>query len=311
MNVFVAGATGAIGQPLVMQLIEAGHTVSAVTRSEDRASQLRSQGVDAYVGNALDRRRMSEILKATTPEAIVHELTTFPTTMRPIRTLREWRQTVRLRVGGTRLFVDLAKQIGIRRVVAQSIAFGYHPLRQPRKATEEDRYYGRGPGLMDLLMRHLLRLESTVTDADGVEGVALRYGGWYGPGTHFAPGGLLHQLAMKGRLPIVKGAGGRWNAIQVDDAASATLASLSGPTGVFNVVDDDPLPWNEFITLYADRIGAPTPRTVAQWKTLPFGFYIRHLLLRQPPASNNKAKTELGWKPRYPTFEDGAATLAT
>jgi 2-alkyl-3-oxoalkanoate reductase len=310
MNVFVAGATGAIGRPLVDQLVEAGHNVSAITRSEGRADQLRRQGVDAHVGSALDRDRMSEILEATRPEVFLHELTTFPTTLRPIRTFREWRQTVRLRVAGTRLFVNLAKEVGIRRVVAQSIAFGYKPLSHPRRAREEDPFYGHGIRPMDLFMRHLLRLESMVMEAGDIEGVALRYGGWYGPGTHFSPGGVLYGLAMKRRVPIVEGATGTWNVIHVDDAASATVASLSGPTGIFNIVDDDPKVWKDFMSLYTDRIGAPEPRTASQWKSLPFGFYVRHILFHQPPVSNEKAKNKLNWKLRYETFEEGAATLS-
>ena len=307
VNVFVAGATGAIGLPLVHQLIEGGHTVSAITRSHDRAGHLRALGIDAYVGDALDRTELSRILATTRPEVMVHQLTTFPTTMRPIRTLREWRQTVRLRVRGTQLFADLAKEFDVRRVVAQSIAFGYRPLPVRREVVEGDPYYGRGNRPIDLFMRHLLRLEEIVMNIEGVEGVALRYGGWYGPGTHFARGGLFYESAMKRRLPIVAENTGTWNCVHVEDAASATVASLEGPTGIFNVVDDDPRPWNGFVASYCRAIGAPAPRTVPRWSMIFAGFYLRHLVLHQMPVDNEKAKRELSWKPAYPSIEQGLA----
>ena len=304
MKVFVAGATGAIGRPLVRQLLEAGHEVSAITRSERRATSLREQGVDAHVGDALDRPRLSDILEATRPEVLVHQLTTFPETLRPIRTVKEWRQTLRLRVEGIRLFADLAARIGVRRVVAQSIAFGYKPVVRG-KATEEDPFYGHGSRAMDLFMRHLLRVEEVVMSIDGVEGVALRYGGWYGPGTHFDRGGLVYRLAMKRRIPVLKGSQGVWNAIHVDDAASATVASLSGPTGVFNVVEDEPMTWSGFVSAYCSSIGAPTPRKLPSWTMTFGGFYLRHQALHQVPVANEKARRELEWKPRYPTAADG------
>lgn len=305
MKVFVAGATGAIGRPLVHQLIEAGHEVSAITRSEDRAARLREAGVNAFVGDALDRGLLSRIVEQTRPECLVHQLTTFPTTMRPIRTLRDWRRTVRLRVEGTRSFVDLARSRGVRRVVAQSIAFSYRPMTQPRRATEDDPVYGDGHRAMDLFMRHLSKVEDIVTTTEGVEGVALRYGGWYGPGTFFERGGLMQELATKRRLPLVTGDQGSWNAIHVDDAASGTVAALSGPPGIYNIVDDRPKRWNEFVATFCGAIGAPRPRVVPRWSMAIAGFYLRHLVLHQAPVSNDKAKTLLDWKLSYPTMDRG------
>lgn len=284
--------------------------MSAITRSEERADHLRRQDVEAYVGNALDVERVAQVVRSAGPEVLVHQLTTFPASLNPVRTVRELRQTARLRTQGTRLLVDLAHRFGIRRVVAQSIAFGYRPLPQPRRATEDDPFYGNGARAMDLLMRHVLRLEETVTQADGVEGVAIRYGGWYGPKTLFAKGSLFHRLAMARRLPVFRGATGAWNAIHVEDAASATVAALSGPPGIFNVVDDEPLPCGRFIAMYCKGIGAPPPRTLPKWATAFTGFYARHLLCHQPPTSNAKAKHELGWQPLYPSFKDGIDTIA-
>lgn len=309
MKVFVAGATGAIGAPLVRQLLESGYDVSAITRSHARADDLRRRGVDAHVGDALDRSRLAEILATTLPEVMVHQLTTFPETMRPVRTLREWRQTVRLRVAGSRLFAELAQKAGVRRVVAQSIAFGYKPLPENRHATEEDPFFGPGRRAMDLFMRHLLRLEEVVMNIDGVEGAALRYGGWYGPGTHWAEGGLFYRQAMKRRIPMVSGRQGVWNAINVEDAASATIAALSGPTGVYNIIDDDPKRWNDFLSAYCKSVGAPPPRTVPRWSLLLGGFYLQHLVLHQVPVANEKAKRDLGWEPRYGTVNDGFETV--
>lgn len=309
MRVFVAGATGAIGRPLVRQLLAAGHAVSAITRSEERADDLWQQGVDALVGNALDEQRLSEVVRTIHPEVLIHELTTFPTTLQPLRVLRDYRHTARLRVKGAQSFMELARQLGIKRVVAQSIAFGYEPRATAHLATEEDPFYGRGMRPIDFFLSHVQRLEATVTGDRDVEGVALRYGGFYGPGTHFAPNGLFHRLALKRRLPVFQGTTGAWNSIHVDDAASATVAAISGPTGVFNVVDDDPLRYSEFVRLYCDSIAAPTPPTWPRLTTLLTGFCARHLLLHQVAVSNTKAKNQLDWKLRYPTIRDGVESL--
>ena len=306
MKVFVAGATGAIGRPLVRQLIEAGHEVHAITRSEARAARLQELGIDAHVGDALDAGLVRRIVESARPEVMVHQLTTFPTTMNPFRSLPAARQTARLRIDGTRLFMDVARRYDVRRVIAQSIAFMYKPIAEPRLVTEKDPHYGRGARMMDRLMSHLVRVEDMVTGDPEVEGVALRYGGWYGPGTHFEPGELMHRLAMNRRLPRFKGQTKPWNSIHVEDAASATLAALSGPAGIYNVVDDEPVPWNEFVTTYCTAVGAPSPRDLPSWTTALLGFYMRHIVWDQMPVSNEKAKRELGWQPTFPAFKDGA-----
>jgi nucleoside-diphosphate-sugar epimerase len=309
VKVFVAGATGAIGRPLVSQLLVAGHEVSAMSRSGERAERLRDQGVDAYVGEALDPHRLSQVLGAAKPEVVVHQLTTFPTELSPSKVVRDLRQTSRLRTEGARLLLAAGRRHGLRRVVAQSIAYGYRPLSERRRATEDDPYYGRGQTLLDLFFRHILHLESAVTNAEGVEGVALRYGGWYGPRTHFGRGGAFYRLAMKRRLPAIDGATGAMNAVHVEDAAAAVLTALSGPTGTVNVVDDDPLRADEFVKAYCEGIGAPDPRVLPRWIARFTGFYGRHLLLHQVPVDNAKAKHELGWRPTYPTLPDGLAAI--
>lgn len=309
MKVFVAGATRAVGQPLVRQLREAGHEVSAVSRYEENAQRLRSEGVDAHVGDALDRERMREILRTAEPEVVVHQLTTFPSRLRPVEAFRKLRQTNRLRTEGTRLFVDLAGELGVRRVIAQSIAFGYRPLREHRRATEDDPYFSDARGALGIVYRPIGQLESTVTGSEHVEGVALRYGGWYGPGTHFGSDGLAYRAAMKRRFPVVNGVDARINLVHVDDAAGAVVAALEGPTGVFNIVDDEPLPIAELADVYRRAIGAPAPRVFGPWVKPFLGKYNRQLLLHQVPASNERARAELGWRPRYPTFRDGVEAL--
>jgi len=160
---------------------------------------------------------------------------------------------------------------------------------------------------MDLFMRHLLRVEQMVTGTEGVEGVALRYGGWYGAGTFFARGELMHRLALKRRLPMVAARQGTWNAIHVEDAAAATVGAMSGPRGIYNVVEDQPKRWNEFVSAYCESIGAPEPRTVPSASVALGGSYLRHLVLHQMPVSNERAKRQLGWEPRHAGFGTSAS----
>ena len=306
MKVFVAGATGAVGRPLVRQLLAAGHEVTALTRSPERAERLRSQGVEAVVGDALDAVGVRDAVRRARPEVLVHQLTTFPATLRPLKARRQLVQTNRLRSEGTRILVDAAAEAGARRIVAQSIALLYVP--GPGKRSEADPVYRDGAGMMGALARAVADLEDAVTGTPKLEGVALRYGGWYGPGTHLAPDGLLGRLARRRLLAVPKGAKGQWSALHVEDAASAVLAALEGETGVFNVVDDEPAPWDEILTAFAEAIGAPPPRRSPGFAARLGGAYLRHLLTALPPVSNERARRVLGWTPRYPTWREGIRT---
>jgi nucleoside-diphosphate-sugar epimerase len=235
VRVFVAGATGAIGRPLVAQLVAAGHSTVGTTRSLDRAATIRAAGAEAVVCDALDAPAVTAAVAEAAPDVIVHELTSLPHRFEPRRaTLYE--TTNRLRIEGTRNLVAAAAG---RRIVCQSVAFAYRPAGDA--VVDEDTLlftdalepFGAGT-------RAIVEMERMVLAADGL---VLRYGWFYGPGTFHGAGGSIEHDVRKRRFPIVGDGGGRWSFVHVDDAAAATVAAIErGAPGVYNVVDDEPAP---------------------------------------------------------------------
>ena len=209
---------------------------------------------------------------------------------------------MRREVSGT--LVAAARTAGARRVVAQSISFAYRP--GPGVRTESDPLWTGAPGQIGQLTGSLAALESATLGTAGVEGVVLRYGSLYGPGTYFAPGGLYASMIAKRRLPVPGAGGGLFGLVHLDDAVAATLAALEGPTGVFNVVDDVPAPASEWIPLAARLLGAKPPRHVPEaLARVGAGRFLAYLMCDQPAVSNARARGELGWSPRYPDWHVG------
>jgi nucleoside-diphosphate-sugar epimerase len=306
MRVFVAGASGAIGRRLVPQLTAAGHEVTSMTRSETKLAALREAGAEPVMADAFDRDGLAEVVANARPEVVVHELTDLPPALNPRRMREELAGNDRLRIEGTRNLVDAAKAAGARRVVAQSIAFAYAPRGGLVKA-EEDPLFLEAPPSYQRTVGAVRELEETVLGEDGLEGIVLRYGYFYGPGTSFAPDGSLAQLVRKRRFPTVGKGTGCFSFVHVDDAASATVAAVErGASGIYNVVDDDPALTREWLPVYADAIDAPAPRKVpALVGRLAAGRQAAYMMLEQRGASNQKARRELGWEPRYPSWRKG------
>jgi nucleoside-diphosphate-sugar epimerase len=212
--------------------------------------------------------------------------------------------TSRLRreVSGT--LVAAARLAGARRIIAQSIAFAYRP--GPGVRTESDPLWTEAKGQIGVLTTSLATLESATVGDAAVEGVVLRYGSFYGPGTYFAPRGLYAELLAKRRLPLPGEAAGLFGLVHVEDAASATTAALQGPVGTFNVVDDVPAPASEWMPFVARLLGAKPPRHVPEsLARLVAGKFLTYLMCDQPAVSNQRAHTELGWSPRYPDWHQG------
>ena len=302
MRVFVAGATGAIGRPLVAQLIAAGHEVTGMTRSEARAEGIRHAGAAAVVADALDADGVRRAIAGAEPEAVVHQLTDLPQEFGMRQRLGE---TSRLRTEGTRNLLDAARAAGARRFVAQSISFIYSP-KAPPVADEDAPTLAGAPGFGEAVDA-VLELERMVTGAEGLEGLALRYGFFYGPGTWYARGTKLVRNVERRRFPIVGDGDGIWSFVHVDDAAAATVAAVErGAPGVYNVVDDDPAPMREWLPGLAEALGAKPPRRVPLWLArLAAGKGTTGMTAAMRGASNAKAKRELGWAPRYPSWRQG------
>jgi nucleoside-diphosphate-sugar epimerase len=301
VRVFVAGATGAIGRPLVRMLLDAGHEVTGMTRSEEGAQALRAAGADAVVADALDAEAVRSAMAEAAPEGVVHQLTDLP---------REWQmkpdrsQTLRLRTDGTHNLLEGARAAGARRFVSQSIAFLYGP-KAPAAADEDAPTRAGTPGL-GKDVDAVLEMEHVVTTEESMDGLALRYGFFYGPGTWFARGTKLARQVERRRYPIVGDGGGIFSFIHVDDAAAATIAALEeGAPGVYNVADDDPAPMREWLTAFADALDAKPPRRVPLWLAKLVAGEEARWAAEMRGASNEKAKRELGWKPRYATWRVG------
>jgi 2-alkyl-3-oxoalkanoate reductase len=301
VRVFVAGATGAIGRPLVPKLIEAGHEVTGMTRSEERAEQLRGTGAGAVVADALDAEAVRRALVDASPEAVVHQLTDLP---QEFSMRYGYGATSRLRTEGTRNLLDGARAAGAHRFVAQSIAFIYSPKAAPVSGEDEPTIAG-AQGFAEAVDA-VLELEATVTGAEGLDGLALRYGFFYGPGTWYARGTKMAREVEKRRFPIVGDGSGIFSFIHVDDAAAATVAAVErGAPGVYNVVDDDPAPMRDWLPEFAAVLGAKPPRRVPVWLAKLFAGANAGMAAAMRGASNERAKRELGWAPRYSSWREG------
>lgn len=304
MRIFVAGGTGAIGRPLVSALSMAGHEVTVFSRSAERVARLGLPGVVAAPGDALDAEGLARAVQAASPEVVVNQLTNLPQTANPLAIRRGFKQTSRLREEASGTLVRAARRAGARRVVGQSIAFIYPP--GPDLRTEADPLWTEAGGQIGHLAGSLATLESATLGDDALEGVVLRYGAFYGPGTYFAPGGLYASMLARRLLPLPGGGTGLFGFVHVDDAARATIAALEGPTGVFNVVDDVPGAAAEWMPVLADLLGAKPPRRVSKGTArMIAGKFLVYMLCDQPVVSNQRARRELGWSPAYPDWHDG------
>jgi len=239
MKVFVAGATGVLGRALVPVLVAAGHDVVGSTRSASRTGLIEAAGATAVICDALDPDAVHRTVTEAAPEVVIHQLTALPDSFAKLR--RGSEPTNRLRREGTRHLVEAAVAAGTRRVIAESIAFLYPPSR-PGLAGEEEPIWIDAPQPYATMIAALAELEHTVTRTPGIEGIVLRYGTLYGPGTFYAPHGDLIRQLRKRRMPIVGSGAGITSFLHVNDAATATTRALrNGAPGVYNVTDDDPV----------------------------------------------------------------------
>lgn len=302
MRVFVAGASGAIGTRLVAHLIERGHEVTGTSRSPLHAERVRALGAEAIVLDLLDRAAVIEAVVAARPDAIVHEATALADVRFSRNLDRTFAQTNRLRTEGTDALVAAAGAADVRRLVAQSFA-SFRYAREGGPVKTEDDPLDPAPVSTtretNAAMRHL---DQAVTDAGGI---ALRYGGFYG-----APNDGLLDPVRKRRFPIVGDGGGVSSFIHLDDAATATVLALEhdGGPAIYNIVDDEPAPVREWLPLLANVLGAKPPRHFPRWLARLVAGEAGVLMGTEARgASNAKAKRELGWTLRYPSWREGFA----
>jgi 2-alkyl-3-oxoalkanoate reductase len=305
MRVFVAGASGAIGRSLVPQLVAAGHDVTGTTRSEEGAETIRAAGARPVVCDALDAAALHSAVADAGPDVVVHQLTALPHRFDP-RDKDIYAPTNRLRSESTRTLLDAARAAGAKRMVCQSVAFAYAPGPQPEVKDEDAPLaFGAPPPFGDGI-RALDGMERAVVGAEGLDGLVLRYGWFYGPGTYYAEDGSMAADVRRRRFPVIGKGTGLYSFIHVDDAASATVAAVErGAPGIYNVVDDDPAAQREWLPVYADAMRAKKPMRVPVWIARLVVGKIATVANVQPGASNAKAKRYLGWEPRWPSWRQG------
>jgi nucleoside-diphosphate-sugar epimerase len=299
MRVLVIGATGAVGLPLVSQLVERGHEVVGTSRTRMRAETLRELGAEPTVLDVLDRDAVRQMVLETQPDGIVHQATALADGVDFKRFAEGLAPTNRIRTEGTDNLLAAAKEVGVQRLVAQSYGvMTYARVGGPVK-TEDDPLDESLPDAMHATIEAIKHLETAVLDAGGI---ALRYGSFYGAAID------PMRDAVRGRkVPIVGDGDGVWSLVHVADAAAATVLALErGESGVYNVADDDPAPVREVLPVMAEALGAPPPRKVPTWLAKLFAGEIGVIVMTQiRGASNAKAKRELGWTLRYPSWRQG------
>jgi nucleoside-diphosphate-sugar epimerase len=319
MKVFVAGATGAIGRQLVPILVERGHEVTGMTRTPAKQDVIQQLGARPVVADALDPEAVAQAVAEAESEVVIHELTAIDAGSVRRSIDKAFAQTNRLRTEGTDHLLAAAKAAGARRFIVQSFAgWPYARIGGPIK-TEEDPLDDSPPKQVRETLAGIRHLERAVTGAEGIEGLALRYGGFYGPGTSLVlnPDGEQIEMLRKRRLPVVGSGAGMWSLIHIEDAAAATAAAVErGAPGVYNVVDDEPASVSVVLPELAEVIGAKPPRHVPRWLgRLIAGEAAVIMMTEVRGASNEKAKRELGWELRYPSwrlgFRDGLAADRT
>ncbi len=308
MKVFVAGATGAMGRQLVPQLVTAGHEVVGMTRSESKLAAVRQLGATPVLADALDPEQVAEAVGQARPEVIVHELTAiagFDTRHFD----REFALTNRLRTDGTDHLLSAGRAVGLRRFVAQSYTGWPYARTGGAIKSEQDPLDPTPAREMRESMAAIRHLEDAVTGVEWTEGIVLRYGAFYGPGTSMNPGSEQFEMVRKRKFPVIGDGGGVWSFIHIADAAAATVAAIErGERGIYNIVDDDPAPVAAWLPELARQLGAPKPWRVPRFVgRLVAGEAGAVLMTEARGASNAKAKRELGWEPRHPSWRQGFA----
>ncbi|MFI2207014.1 NAD-dependent epimerase/dehydratase family protein [Streptomyces sp. NPDC020192] len=308
MKIFIAGATGAVGSRLVTQLVARGHEVVGTTRSAARTGALRALGAEPVIVDALDPDSVADAVAKAEPEVIVHQLTALsgPAGLKSVKRMAA--ATNRLRTEGTDHLLAAGRAVGIRRFVAQSNALWMERTGGP-VTDESGRLEPNPPPDGAEAVAALRHLEESVTGISWAEGIALRYGGFYGPGTGMsaAPDAVMAAQIRRRKFPIVGGGGGVWSLVHIADAASATVAAIErGTSGIYHVADDEPAPVHVWLPELAHALGAKPPRRIPAWLVRPLaGKAAVDTMTRARGISSEKAKRELNWTPAYPSWRTG------
>lgn len=306
MRIFLAGATGVVGRPLVPRLRELGHDVCAITRRADRVDALKAMGAEPVVCDVFDAARLRDVVVEAKPEVVIQHLTDLPADLNPRNMRQAYESNNRVRSEGGANLVAAAEAAGARRYIAQNVCFWYAPDGPP-VADEDARLATDAPEPFGSSVRLHIDMERQIVQNPNFDGLVLRFGYWYGPGTSFDRDGYTTREVRRRRFPIVGSGAGLFSFVHIDDVVSATIAALDrGAPGAYNICDDEPAPMREWLPAFADALGAPPPRRVPAWLVrLIAGRFVVVQTTQMRGASNAKAKRELGWQPAYPSWRDG------
>ena len=307
MKVFVAGSTGAIGRSLLPLLIEKRHDVVALVRTPARAKDVEALGARAAVADALDPDGLRAAIRRAAPEAVIHELTS----LKGVTNFRRFDQTFaltnRFRTRTLDTMLAAARSIGVRRFIAQSYCGWPYAREGSPVKTEDDPLDPTPPASFRESLAAIRYLEDTIRQARDIQAFALRYGNLYGPGTDISAEGTVADLVSRRKLPLFGSGAGVWSFIHVRDAASATVAAMSrGSPGIYNVVDDEPVPVNVWLPALANALGARPPRRLPAWVgALLLGDGGLSMMTLARGGSNAKSKRDLAWQPSFASWRRG------
>ncbi|MGH3328357.1 MAG: NAD-dependent epimerase/dehydratase family protein [Streptomycetales bacterium] len=307
MRIFLAGATGALGRRLLPMLVDAGHDVVGTTRSAGKMADLAAAGAEPVVMDGLDAESVARAVTAARPDVVIHQLTSLSKVGNLKKFDEEFAETNQLRTTGTDHLLAAARTVGTKRFIAQSYT-GWPNERAGRAVKNETDPLDPHPTTPSRqTLAAIAYIEDTVPAAPGLDGLALRYGTFYGSGTGLTAGGDLLEMVRKRKLPVVGGGAGVWSMIHIDDAARATVRAIErGDPGVYNIVDDEPAPVSEWLPYLARTIGAKPPMRLPAWLAKPIiGEHGVSVMTQIRGSSNEKAKRELGWQPAYRSWREG------
>ncbi len=312
MKIFVAGATGAVGRPLVAALIKAGHSVAGLTRSASKAEFIRRMGAEPVVADGLDAAAIRAALASTRPDAVIHEMTDLAGASDLRHFDRVFATSNQLRTRGTDILLTAARETGVRRFIAQSYCGWPYARVGGAIKTEADALDPDPPPELRTTLGAIRYLEQAVTDSVQPEGIVLRYGSFYGPGTGMLESAVLDQIRNR-RTPLIGDGAGWWSFVHVDDAAAATVKAVERgrPGSIYNITDDEPAQVRDWLPTLADIVGAKRPYHLPAWiARLVAGSHLVSMMTQVRAGSNAKAKAELGWQPAHPSWRSGFSEIA-
>ena len=310
MRVLVAGASGAVGARLIPMLVAAGHDVTGLTRSPSKTGAVAARRSDPGRRGRPRRAAVREAVLSARPEVVVHEMTALANASDLRHFDRAFAQTNRLRTEGLDHLLAAARETGARKVVAQSYCgWPFARVGGPVK-TEDDPLDSTPPREFERSLQAIRHLESAVAEATDFDGIVLRYGAFYGPGSGLFDGSALDQLRRR-LFPVIGDGGGWWSFLHLDDAAEATACAIeTGASGIYNIVDDDPAPVRDWLPALATMIGAKPPRHIPRWLArFVAGEHMVVLMTECRAGSNAKARRELGWRPNHASWRQGFAEV--